>query len=333
MRPGFASVAAGAVVADGRRLPTYFRATCRRDRRSSNSVDWRRADILFRSRYLILGAVLIATLLFAACSINGDDDDASSTATDDPAPEFTATQVPEPTATEPDPTATPEPTATSTATATATPEPTSTPTATPTPTPIPIEENPFADVPSPDLVLENYTVTYNAEIETPEGELETIDIFIEQSSPDRYHLRAGAETEIWVIDGATYFRNPDDGSVFQVPTAVDPGLVSPAAYLIQVPNPASIPEALRVGEEDVDGRPAIHYSVDADQIEQFGLADDETVTDPEGDVDVWIDQELGFISRMEIDVDWTDESGARQSAVINFIISDVGSTAEIAPPV
>ena len=285
---------------------------------------------MFRSSVLILGGVLIASLLFAACSINGgDDDDSTATATEDVAPDFTATEAQEPTATEtPEPTATPEPTPTETATATATPEPTSTPTA----TPIPIEENPFAEVPSPDLVLENYTVTYYAEIETPEGDPEMIDIFIEQSAPDRYHLRAGEEVEIWVIDGATYFRNPDDGSVFQVPTAVDPGLVSPAAYLIQIPSPAGIPEALRVGEEDVDGRPAIHYSVDADQIEQFGLADDDTVTDPEGDIDVWIDQELGFISRMEIDAEWTDETGARQSAVIDLLITDVGTTAEIAPP-
>ena len=289
---------------------------------------------MFRSSVLILSGVLIASLLFAACSINGgNDNDSTATATEDVAPDLTATEAQESTATEtPEPTATLEPTPTETATATATPEPTSTPTSTPTATPIPIEENPFADAPSPDLVLENYTVTYSAEIQTPEGEPETIDIFIEQSSPNRYHLRAGEEVEIWVIDGATYFRNPDDGSVFQVPTAVDPGLVSPAAYLIQVPSPAGIPEALRVGEEDVNGRPAIHYSVDADQIEQFGLAEDETVTDPEGDVDVWIDQELGFISRMEIDAEWTDETGARQSAVIDLLISDVDSTAEIAPP-
>lgn len=297
---------------------------------------------MFRRSATIAGGILIATLLLAACSISGDDEgsDPTVTATDAPAPESTSTATLEPTATEapsetPEPTSTPEPTPT--ATETPTPEPTPTSTATPTATPIPIVENPFADAPSPDLVLENYTISYSGEVETPEGGTETIEIFIEQSSPDHYHLRAGAadaEVEIWVIAGATYFRDPDDGSVFQVPTTVDPGLISPAAYLIQVPDPSNVPEALAVGEEDVDGRPATHYSVTAEQIEQFGLADeDETVIDPEGDIDIWVDNELGFISRMEFDVDWTDENGERQSAVIDLLVSNVGTTPEIVAPI
>ncbi len=302
--------------------------------------------MLRRLAWLAVGALTIA-IVVSACSVSvgGDDesDDSAPTATEASQPDLedgtpTATEAPAPTD-EPQATATatgtPEPTVTSTATATSTPEPTLTPTpsATPTATPIPIVENPFANAPAADAVLENYTVEYSGTFETPEDGIETIELFIEQSDPTHYHLRAGAEVEIWVIDTTTYFRNPDDGSIFPIPAAVDAGLVSPAAYLIQVPNPANVPQALAVGEDDIDGRPATHYSVTAEQIEQLGLADDQQITDPEGDFDVWIDQELGFISQMAIDAEWTDEAGVRQSAVLDLVITRVNTTPEIVAPV
>jgi len=296
--------------------------------------------VFCRFTRVLFGMLLIA-LVATGCSISGDDDDgdedtvnATEASQPEPSPtdavEPTATLAPEVTATS---THTPEPTATATATETATPEPTPTATATATATPIPIVDNPFADVAPPDAVLENYTVDYAGEFQLPEGGTETIEMFIEQSDPAHYHLRVGAEVEIWVIGAETYFRNPDDGSVFPVPSAVDPGLVSPAAYLIQVPNPANVPEALAVGEEDIDGRSATHYSVTAEQFAQFGLTEDQTVIDPEGDIDVWIDQELGFISRMIMDVEWTDETGTRQAVMLEFTITMVGTTPEVVAPI
>ncbi len=288
---------------------------------------------------IVVGVLMLASFL-AACSISGDDDDDIDvpTVTEAPQPAMSPTATTEESPTETaasteTPTNTPEPTATATSTSTATPEPTSTPTATPTATPIPIVDTPFANAPTLDSVLENYTVTYNGEFKNPDGSTESIDIFVEQSDPTHYHLKVGTDVEIWSIETETYFRNPADGSVFLIPSAVDPGLVSPAAYLIQVPNPENVPQALSVGTEDVGGRPATHYSVTADQIDKFGLADDQTVVDPVGDVDIWVDQELGFISQMKMDVDWTDESGTRQSAVLDLLITNVGSTAEITAPI
>jgi hypothetical protein len=295
--------------------------------------------VIRRALSILLGVMMLASFV-AACSISGDDDDDndSPTVTEAPQPAVspTPTTVASPTETAASterPTSTPEPTPTATSTSTATPEPTPTPTATPTATPIPIVDAPFANAPTLDSVLENYTVTYNGEFENPDGSIESIAIFVEQSNPTHYHLKVGTDVEIWFIEAATYFRNPADGSVFLIPSAVDPGLVSPAAYLIQVPNPEKVPQALSVGTEDVGGRPATHYSVTADQIDKFGLVDDQTVNDPEGDVDIWVDQELGFISQMKMDVDWTDETGTRQSAVLDLLISNVGSTAEIVAPI
>ena len=285
--------------------------------------------------FVVIIAIIAITTILSACSISGDSDDPDPSPTEvaDIAP--TATDAPDV------PTATTEPTATATATttptSTATPEPTATATATPSPTPtatpIPIVQNPFADAPSPDLVLENYTITYFGEFDTENTDPETLDLFVEQSSPAHYHLRAGTEVELWVIEDATYFRNPEDGSVFQIPSAVDPGLISPAAYLIQVPNPANVPQALEVGTDEVEGRPATHYSVSGDLIALFNQAEDQTVNDPEGEINVWIDQELGFVSKMDVDMEWTDETGVRQSAIIDLVVSMVGTTAEISAPV
>lgn len=192
-------------------------------------------------------------------------------------------------------------------------------------------EEPFAGLRQPDAVLENFTVSYRGEFETSQGGVEGIEIFIEQSSPNRYHLRSGPDVEIWVIDGATYFRNPD-GSVFQIQSAVDPVLVSPAAYLIQIPNPSNVAEATEVGDEDVQGRPAMYYRIEAERLDEFGLTEG-TVEDPEGEIDVWIDQEHGYISKMLVEVEWEDENGERQSAQLELIVSEVGTTPEVQPPI
>ena len=281
---------------------------------------------------------IVAGLILSACSLN---DDAESEPTAAIAPD----QQPSPTPTEratatnpPEATSTPlPPTATTPPIPTATPTPTTPPTPTPTPTatatPIPIVENPFANAPSPDAVLDNYTISYTGEFNLPDGSTETLEIFIEQSSANRYHLRAGPEVEIWVVDDATYFKNPDDGTIFLVPSAVDSGLVSPAAYLIQVPDPAEVPQALAVGSESIDGRQAVHYVVTVEQFAQFGVTEGQTVLDPEGEIEVWIDDELGFISQMLMDVEWTDETGQRQDALINLTVTAVGSTPEIVAPI
>lgn len=277
---------------------------------------------------LVTCGLLLMALILTACSVTGDDDDDDASPTADaPAPTATvepsATETPEPSPTS---TATPEPTPT----ATITPTPTNTPP--PSPTPLPEVANPFENLTQPDEVLENFTLSYRGEFGTPDGGVDSIEIEIEQSSPSRYHLRTGAGVEIWVIDDQTYFRNPD-GSVFPIQSAIDPILISPAAYLIQIPDPQSVPAALEVGREDVEGRPATRYSVDANEIELFGLSGEQAVEDAEGRIEVWIDEELGFISRLRVDVTWVDENGEERDARSRLLVSNVGATPEIQPPV
>jgi hypothetical protein len=283
-----------------------------------------------RSPLKFCGLLLLA-LLLAACSVSGDDDDdAPPTATAD-APPPTATEAAAPTDTaEPELSATATETPEPTATATLTPTPTNTPT--PSPTPYPEIGNPFGNLTQPNDVLENFTLSYRGEFSGPEDTVEGIEIFIEQSSPTRYHLRTDAGVEIWVVEDQTYFRNPD-GSVFPIQSAVDPILISPAAYLIQIPDPRAVPSALEVGRDDVEGRPATMYSVDPAQIEQFGLSGEQTVQNPEGRIEVWVDEELGFVSRLRVDVEWTDENGQERKARTRLLVSNVGATPEIQPPI
>lgn len=277
-------------------------------------------------------------LLLASCSINGDDDDEDVTRLE--TPEATVTVAATATA---EPTSTPEPSPTATATATPTPSPTATSTPTPSPTPtatpLPVIEDPFADVPMPDAVLENYTLAYTATFASEGATRDYIEVRIEQHSPTSYHVRASGDPEtgreafeIWVVGEQTYLRDPA-GGVFELPSNVDATLFSPSAYVILTPDVIGIPRALEHGQEEVEGRQTTHYHVDAQYLSQLGLANGAPVEDPAGDIDIWVDNEQGFVVRMEVNVGWTDENGVRQTAGVDYLVSAVGSTAEIGPPV
>lgn len=281
-------------------------------------------------------------LVLASCSIGGgdDDDDESRVET----PEVTATT--ELTATtEPSPTETAEPTPTATATATSTPTPTPTSTSTPTPsptptaTPLPVVENPFADAPMPDAVLENYTLSYRANFTSDDAPMDQIELLIEQHSPTSFHVNASGNPEtgreaieLWVAGEQTFLREPG-GEIFELPSTVDPTLFSPSAYVILTPDLSDTPRALEQGVEEVEGRQTTRYLVSAEHVAQSGLAEGSDEQDPEGEMEVWVDTEQGFIVRMVADVAWTDENGARRKAEIDYLISNVGSTPEIGAPV
>jgi hypothetical protein len=277
----------------------------------------------------------VVSITLAACSLTGDSDS-------DPAPtptaESTATTAPSATSM---PTATVEPTATETpnptATATATPSPTPSPTPTPTATPDPRVANPFNQVVTPDTALDNYTLQYTGTFR-PEATDPDISILIEQSSPTAYHIRLnrndsspGESAEFWVVDGSTYYRSPD-GSVFELPGTGDLNLQSPSAYVILVPEVTGVQQARALGEEDLDGRPTIHYEMDAEALQQIGIDGTQTMTDPEGVIDVWVDIQGGFVSKLTADVTWTNADGQTDVARIDYAVTAIGSTAPIQPP-
>lgn len=307
-------------------------------------------------RCTLLAAALLLVPLLGACSvagIGGDDDDdepeitatmpSESGAGDEseaqptPAPDDTPTATAEPTAT-----ATDEPTAT----ATETPAPTATPTVTPTATPVPptptpdlTVQDPFGDLTTPNVALDNYTLRYVAEFtglpDDPAGEAR-IEIQIQQHSPENYHMvvinqTEGMSTEFWVIDGTSYVAGPD-GSVTQVPGSADQNLLSPGAYMIMVPTFEQIQEAERMGTETVEGRETVYYVIESSQMNSLGTGQGQTIQDPEGQVEIWVDAEQGFMVKMLSDVTWTDPEGGQQSARFDYLVSQIGTTSEVQPP-
>lgn len=297
----------------------------------------------------VIPLMLALALIAAGCSVGGDDDDTSDDPTNTPMA-ASATATPETDQEEsesteegeaqadPSPTEEPEPSATPTET----PDPTATPTTEPTATatPEPVVESPFSGVARPEAVLSNYTLTYSIDFEEGLPEAGSMEIFVEQHAEDNYHIRAGGEAaegfeevEIWVVGDQTYFRTPD-GQVTQVPGQMDQTLFSPSAYLILTPDLANVSIATDLGIEEVDGRPARHYRVDPQQLDEAGLLEDvEDYRDPEGAYDVWVDEELGIVLRMTGDASWSDDAGTRYSVMLDYELSNINSTAEIQPPV
>jgi hypothetical protein len=226
-----------------------------------------------------------------------------------------------------------------TATVTATPTASPTPTVTSTPTPD-IVEAPFATVVRPETVLTNYTVVYAAEF-TGAGATEdgTIDLLIEQSAPDAYHLLIQSEgaaaslTEYWYVAGRAFFRGVD-GQVFEVTGSVDPSTFSPSAFLISVPPVISILRAERGEVEQVEGRDATYYSVEAVDAGPFAAPQDGSgFNNPEGELEVWIDNQQNFVAQLNADLKWTDNAGAERTMVIEYRVSRVGTTPQVNPPI
>lgn len=280
--------------------------------------------------------------LLAACSFGGDSD-ATSTLSATQSGQETASPAGSSTAPPARETLTPtiQPTRTTAPTATVSPSPTASPTVTATATATQdIVEAPFGAVARPETSLGNYTVAYTAEF-TGGGATEdgTIDLLIEQSAGDAYHMLIQSEgagsslTEYWYVGGRAFFRGAD-GQVFEVTGAVDPSTFSPSAFLITVPAVGSIARATREGTETVEGRETTYYSVDAADATQFASPQDGSgVNDPEGQVEVWVDTQQNFVVQMRADLTWNDNAGAGRTMRIEYRVTRVGSTPQINPPI
>jgi hypothetical protein len=301
-----------------------------------------------RWRRFLFGSVLAgATVVLTACGGGSDADSevvpdvvetvspAGPTATpttvpvDDVEPAPTLTTVPEATST-------PEPTATPVASPTPVP-PTATPTIvpSPTPTPLPTVDEPFDESINVVEVVSNFTLTHSARFEGEDGQDETVDLLIVQSSPEMYHLRvssSGQQTEAWRTGDAIYVLGPG-GAIVELPGLVDQNLYAPSSFLFLAPSLDQIAIATVLDERsDVGGREATHYEVDPAEAQAFGPTELETAENVEGTFDVWVDNELNIILRISADVSW-EISGNQQSMQMEFLISEIGKTPEVQPPV
>lgn len=159
----------------------------------------------------------------------------------------------------------------------------------------------------------------------------------DQQSPTRYHLLSAGTNpnilplEVWILDDQVFTTLPD-GTITAVPGDVDANLFRPDEYLRRVPDLSAVEHATHIGREEVNGRPAQHFQLDAEELDAAVLR---LPTDPvlmEGTLEVWVDSEHNFVSQITGTVEWEDADGNQHSTEMSYQISEVGTTPEIQSP-
>lgn len=288
------------------------------------------------------GALILSLAILVACGGGGDSDNESvdPTLTIEPA-RPTSTSTPE-VEVEAEPTSTPQATSTPEATATRTPSPTPVPptatptnTSTPTPTPLPTVTTPFSTTLPVGDALTNFTLDYSARYDGTDEDDGRVDLRIEQARADSYHVQVatvGQQTEAWRVNETIYVLGPG-GAVVEVPGLVDQNLYAPSTFLALVPDLGTIESATVLGENvDVAGRGTTHYRIDPAEASAFRPSQSEVGDDVDGIFEVWVDNELGVVIQMEVDVDWTAPGGDTQTIAIDYLLTGINSTPEAQVP-
>jgi hypothetical protein len=200
------------------------------------------------------------------------------------------------------------------------------------------EDDALADVnPIDPEALPNFSMSFTFDVTgVPNQDDTSMAVEIEQSSTENYYMFVSAadmNIEVWLVDGTTYM-NQGDGTIIPLPEGTDPGLVSPAIFLQEVPPIDENLQAERVGEEEVSGRNTIHYTISGENyLDQSDVLTGGTATDIEGQVDVWIDTELNIMIKQIGDVSWTNEDSTSGTFLSDLLILDIGATNAVEAPV
>jgi hypothetical protein len=101
-----------------------------------------------------------------------------------------------------------------------------------------------------------------------------------------------------------------------------------------LPDLSILENAEEVGESEVDGRTATEYRVDAEDAVVILLASgqDVNISNPQGEMRVWVDEELGIVTQMTADVTFENEDGSEGSMDVEYIVTDIESTDDIEAP-
>lgn len=285
-----------------------------------------------RRRLVWAGTLVLVAGLFGGCIVGSDDADPTSTVEASPsrtaatAADPTVTAAPSATETTAPPTQTPVP-----PTATATPTPRPTATATPLPK-VPIGTITPLD---PDVVM-NYSLSTEIELRGVPGQSDFVmSLLILQAAPNRYYLKStsgGSGIESWLVDGTTYLTQAD-GSVAQLPDGSDTALFSPALLVQTAPIVSGETAGVNLGTEDVGGRQTTRYRIEAEDL--FATAPwlpGDNATNIDGQVEVWIDNELSIIMRQVSDVRWENADGTPGSYVGRYEVTNVTTTEPVTAP-
>lgn len=226
----------------------------------------------------------------------------------------------------------------------ATPDVATTPDTAATPEGTPdVGEGPFTELAELAADVPNFTLEFTGRFENvPDdtGDIFSADLemMLAQSEPDVYHIRLVStgdedlQIEVWALTTATYIS--ESGSA---PVELPAGLAAefaPAEMLMILPPVELLQTAEEVGEDEVDGRTATEYRVDAQQAVLVLVAEGEdvNVSNPQGEMNIWVDDELGIIVQMTADITFDNEDGTEGSIVIDYLVSDIGETDDIEAP-
>ena len=204
-------------------------------------------------------------------------------------------------------------------------------------------DDPFGGLADLSAEVPNFTVNFTGNFENvPDdlGELYSaeMEMTLRQSEPDVYYMRLmttgeeAIEAEIWSLPDATYISEDGETAV-ELPAGLA-NEFAPAEALTIVPDVAVLENAEEVGEDEVNGRTATEYVVDAEQAAMILVAqgEDVNISNPEGDMRIWIDEELGVVLQMTADITFENEDGSEGSIDVEYEVSDIGDTEDIEAP-
>ncbi|MBA2452289.1 MAG: hypothetical protein H0V47_03915 [Chloroflexia bacterium] len=202
-------------------------------------------------------------------------------------------------------------------------------------------DDPFAELGDLQADVPNFTLDFTGRFENvPDdtGEIFSADLemMLMQSEPDIYHLTfmttgdEAIELEVWSLADATYIAE-SGGTPVELPGGMAAEF-APANLLVIVPPVEALLVAEEVGQEDVNGRSTTHYRVDAEDAAVILAPEGTEINDAEGDMDIWIDDELGIVLQMTADVTWTNADDTDAEVTIDYMVSDVGDTDDIEAP-
>lgn len=138
------------------------------------------------------------------------------------------------------------------------------------------------------------------------------------------------DIEVWSLADATYIAE-SGGTPVELPGSMASEF-APTNLLVIVPPVETLAVAEEVGQEDVNGRSATQYRVEAEDAAVILAPEGAEINDAEGDMNIWIDDELGIVLQMTADVTWTNADDTDASVVIDYMVSDVGETDDIEAP-
>lgn len=194
-----------------------------------------------------------------------------------------------------------------------------------------------------DLTAEvsNFTLNFTGDFENVPDDTGAfftagMEMFLEQTDQETYHLRfvttgdEAAELEMWSLEDATYIAEAG-GEPIPLPAGTA-GQVAPTEALMVVPPVETLENAEEVGEDEVDGRTATHYRVDPEEAATILVSQNVEISNPQGDMDIWIDEELEIVLRMTADITFENTDGSEGAVQTDYEVTSIDETEEIEAP-